>query len=84
MKTDRRKQDNENGVDIVMLDGNDEVNDYLKSRSLTSATSQRGSIPGEEIGCQAASAVTSTLQRGTKPGGKRRPTRRTMPICGND
>ena len=44
MKADRRMRDNENGVHIVMHDGNDEVNDYLKSRSLTSATSQRGSM----------------------------------------
>ena len=70
MKVDRRMRDNEHGAHLVMHDGNDEVNDYLKSRSLTSATSQRGSMPGEEIGCQEASAVTSTPQRGTRLGGK--------------
>ena len=70
MEADRRMRESEHGVHLVMRDGNDEVNDYLKSRSLTSASSQRGSMPGEVIGSQEASAVTSILQRGTMPGGK--------------
>ena len=69
MKADRRMRENEHGVHLVMRDGDDEVNDYLKSSSLTSASSQRGSIPGEVIGSQEASAAIFPLQRGTMPGG---------------
>ena len=78
MKADRRMRENEHGLNHVMLEGSDGVNDYftsvagepadLKSRPLEFAASQRGTMPGEVIGGQEASEVISALQRGTMPG----------------
>ena len=59
MKADRRMRENEHGVNHVMLEGSDEVSDYLKSiagdpvdltsKPLEFAASQRGTMPGEVI-----------------------------------
>ena len=69
MKADRCMRDNERGVNHVMLEGSVEVNDYfmsvagepadMKSRPLVFAASQRGTMPGEVVGGQEASAVIS-------------------------
>ena len=72
-------RENECGVNHVMLEGFDAVNNCfksiasepadVKSRSLVFAASQRGTMPGEVIGGQEVSAVVSPSQRGTMPGG---------------
>ena len=69
MKADRRMRENKRGVNHVMLEGSDGVNNYLKSvasepadmksRSLVFAASQRGTMSGGVLGGQEARAVIS-------------------------
>ena len=60
LKADWRMRENEVGVNIVMLEGSDEVDDFYASKS----TLQRGSMPGSAKGPIRA---TASPQRGTLP-----------------
>ena len=79
MKADRRIRENKRGINHVMLDGSDEVNNCFKNVAierggakpspLVFAASQRGTMPGEVTGGQKTSAAISPPQRGSMPGG---------------
>ncbi len=62
LKADRRMHENEIGVNIVMHEGSDEVDDFFASKTLP----QRGTMPG---GTEGSIRATASPQRGTKPGG---------------
>jgi hypothetical protein len=62
LKADRRMHENEIGVNIMMHEGSDEVDDFYASKF----TLQRGSVPGSAEGSIRA---TASPQRGTMPGG---------------
>ena len=67
MRADRRIRDDETGINHVMLDGSDEVEDCRRSQiSDVKSIPQPGTMPG---GAEEAIRVITFPQRGIKPGG---------------
>jgi hypothetical protein len=62
LKADRRMHENEIGVNIVMHEGSDEVDQLYASKAIP----QRSSMPG---GTEGSIRATASPQRGTMPGG---------------